>query len=71
MCLGIPGKVVEIFDEKEFLDLSKMSEHCRVKRSGDEVKLKLRAKRYLYIFKTSPQNADALVKKIDCEIIEL
>ncbi|MBD3353503.1 MAG: hypothetical protein GF364_18615 [Candidatus Lokiarchaeota archaeon] len=62
---------VEIFNEDDFKELSKISEHCRVKRSGDVVKLKLRTKKYLYVYKTSPQNADALINGIDCEIIEL
>ncbi|MHA1339992.1 MAG: hypothetical protein ACTSRZ_10385 [Promethearchaeota archaeon] len=62
---------IEITDENEFLELSKASKHCRVKRTRDVVKLKLRTKKYLYTYKTNPQNADALIKKINCEIIEL
>jgi hypothetical protein len=62
---------VEIFDQEEFLKLAKNAENCRVKRSGDSVKLKLRTNKYLYVFKTPPQNADDLIKKINCEIIEI
>lgn len=62
---------VEIFDQEEFLKLAKNAENCRVKRSGDSVKLKLRTGKYLYVFKTPPQNADDLIKKISCEIIEI
>lgn len=62
---------IEIFDESEFLELAKISQHCRVKRSKDTVKLKLRGNNYLYVLKTSPEKADALMKKVSCEIIEL
>lgn len=62
---------IEIFDEAKFLELAKKAESCRVKRIGDEVKLKLRTKNYLYIYKTTPAKADVLTKEINIEIIEL
>jgi hypothetical protein len=61
----------EIFDEEKFLELSKFAVHCRVKRLKDSVKLKLRTKKHLFTFKTSPTVADRLLKGISCEIIEL
>ncbi|MFO8020598.1 MAG: 50S ribosomal protein L38e [Promethearchaeia archaeon] len=61
----------EIFDEDQFLDLSRRSIHCRVKRLEDVVKLKLRTKKYLYTYKTDPGNAERLIKEINCEIIEI
>lgn len=61
----------EIFDEEQFIDLSERSFHCRVKRLRDEVKLKLRTKKVLYTYKTTPQRAEALLRQISCEVIEL
>jgi large subunit ribosomal protein L38e len=61
----------EIFDESEFLELAEKSIHCRVKRLRDEVKLKLRTKKTLYTYKTSPEEAERLLKSVNCEIIEL
>jgi hypothetical protein len=62
---------IEIFEDKEFLEISQKADSCRVKRSGDIVLLKLRTKRYLYVLKTTPQKADTLTKQINIEIIEL
>ncbi|MHA1729960.1 MAG: hypothetical protein ACTSWY_14715 [Promethearchaeota archaeon] len=62
---------IEIFNDKEFLEISKKADHCRVKRSGNVVMLKLRTKKYLYILKTNPQKADLLTSKINIEILEL
>jgi hypothetical protein len=42
-----------------------------VKRKGDVVKLKLRTKKVLYTFKTSPELAEALLGQISCDVIEL
>ena len=61
----------ELFDEKKFLELSENSYHCRVKRKGDVVKLKLRTKKILYTYKTSPELAEALLSQISCDVIEL
>jgi len=62
---------IEIKNENDFIELSKVSKHCRVKRLKDIVKLKLRTNKYLYTFKTTPQKAEELVKKINCQVIEL
>ncbi|MBN2155798.1 MAG: hypothetical protein JW776_07125 [Candidatus Lokiarchaeota archaeon] len=61
----------EITKEEEFLDISKRAQSCRVKRSGDVVKLKLRTPTTLYIFKTTPEKADMLTKRLNIDIIEL
>jgi large subunit ribosomal protein L38e len=61
----------EIFDEEKFLELSEFAVHCRVKRVKDIVKLKLRTKKVLYTFKTDPASAEALLRQINCDVIEL
>ena len=61
----------EIFDTDEFLELSKVAIHCRVKRGKEDVKLKLRTKKYLYTLKADIGVAEDLLKKIDCTIIEI
>jgi len=61
----------ELFDEKKFLELSEHAYDCRVKRKGDVVKLKLRTKKILYTYKTSPELAEALLSQISCDVIEL
>ena len=62
---------IEIYDEKEFLEIAKRALECRVKRGKDYVKLKLRTKSKLYTFKTTPEKADELLNQIECEIINL
>ncbi len=61
----------EILEEKVFLDIVPKAIHCRVKRTKDVVKLKLRTKRVLYTFKTDPLSAERLLKAVTCDIIEL
>lgn len=61
----------EIFDEEKFIELSEFAVHCRVKRSKDVVKLKLRTINILYTFKTDPTTAERLISNISCDIIEL
>ncbi|TXT61016.1 MAG: 50S ribosomal protein L38E [Promethearchaeota archaeon] len=61
----------QITDEDTFLDLSERAIHCRVKRVKDSVKLKLRTKKYLYTYKTNPDNAERLLRNITCDVIEL
>ena len=61
----------EIFDEKQFLEISDYAIHCRVKRLKDVVKLKLRTKKTLFTFKTDPATAERLLRNISCDIIEL
>ncbi|TFG00324.1 MAG: hypothetical protein EU541_02555 [Promethearchaeota archaeon] len=61
----------EIFDQERFLELSDRAIHCRVKRSKDTVKLKLRTKKYLYTLKTDPSTAESLLNQLSCDVIEL
>ncbi|MFX1450255.1 MAG: hypothetical protein ACFFCM_05410 [Promethearchaeota archaeon] len=60
-----------IQDVKEFLEISKRATECRIKRIKDAVKLKLRTKNALYVLKIEPSEAAAVIKKINCEIIEI
>ncbi len=69
--MGIIYLPREITTEEEFLRIAKTAEECRVKKSGDVVKLKLRTKGTLYTFKTNPNKADELQGKIDCSIVDL
>jgi hypothetical protein len=62
---------VEIKSEDEFLEISKRATSCRVKRTGDVVKLKLRTKNTLYVYKTNPDKADILTKRLNIDIIEI
>lgn len=61
----------EIIKEEEFLEISKKAQSCRVKRTGDVVKLKLRTRNTLYVYKTSPEKADMLTKRLSIDIIEI
>ncbi|MFQ5998266.1 MAG: hypothetical protein ACE5KO_03075 [Candidatus Bathyarchaeia archaeon] len=61
----------QIRNKEEFVKLSERSKNCLVKRSGEQVKLKLRTPKYLYTFVTSAEVADSLLEKIKCEVIEL
>ena len=61
----------EIKESKEFLDLSQNAVECRVLRKGDIVKLKLRTHKVLYTYKTSPKEAEELLGKITCSVVEI
>ncbi|MHA1791537.1 MAG: hypothetical protein ACTSVI_02765 [Promethearchaeota archaeon] len=61
----------QIFDPEKFLEISHSAQNCRVLRKKDKVKLKLRTKKKLYTYIADPETADALISKIECEIIEL
>ena len=61
----------QIYEENKFLELAELAIHCRVKRIKDIVKLKLRTKKYLYIFITDPITANRLLNTIKCDVIEL
>ena len=60
-----------ISTEEEFLNLAKKALSCRVKRTGDVVKLKLRTKNILYVYKTNPDKADILTKRLNIDLIEI
>jgi len=59
----------EVFDPDEFIELSERASYCIVKRSGKIVKLKLRTPRRLYTLKVSPEEADAIVSRLKCEVV--
>ena len=61
----------QITDIKEFINRSETAEECRIKRDRDAVKLKLRTKKTLYVLKIAPAEAESVIKKLKCEIIEL
>ena len=60
----------EITDTDEFVKMSEKATECRVKRSEDTVKLKLRTPRQLYTLKVDPTKAAELLKQVKCEIVE-
>jgi hypothetical protein len=57
-------------DVDRFLELSEDAEECRVKRGSEQVKLKLRTKRYLYTLILEPQKAEEVLQQVKCQIIE-
>ncbi len=61
----------EIFDTAEFIRLSETAIECRVKKSGDIVKLKLRTPRKLYTMKLEPAEAEGVLKEIKCGVVEV
>ncbi|HID17698.1 TPA: hypothetical protein EYP26_05340 [Candidatus Bathyarchaeota archaeon] len=61
----------EIFDLEEFVKISERASECRVKRSKDVVKLKLRTKRRLYTIKLSEAKAEEALKRLKCPIVEV
>ncbi len=60
----------EVFDPEEFIRISERAYYCIVKRSGDVVKLKLRTPRRLYTLKVKPEEADAIISRLRCEVAE-
>jgi len=59
----------EVSDPDEFIELSERASYCVVKRSGKVVKLKLRTPRRLYTLKVSPEEADAIISRLRCEVV--
>jgi len=60
----------EVFDPEEFIRISERAKYCIVKRSGDVIKLKLRTPRRLYTLKVKPEEAEAIISQLKCEIVE-
>lgn len=56
----------EILDPEEFVALSEDATKCIVKKNPDDTKLKLRTNRYLYTIKLDPDEAQALLGRIQC-----
>ena len=61
----------QIYDVDRFLEMTEDAIECRVKRSKDEVKLKLRTARYLYTLVVEPQQADTILSSVKCEVVEV
>ena len=61
----------EITNTDEFVGLSETAHECRVKRSKDLVKLKLRTPSQLYTLKVKVERADDVIKRLKCEIVEV
>ena len=61
----------QIFSAEDFKSLSEKAVECRVLRMDDKVKLKLRTPRMLYVFITSKEEADNLLKNIKVEVMEI
>lgn len=62
---------IELFDVDSFLSLSEKAKECRVARSGDLVKLKLRTKRRLYTLKIPASEASQVLSKVKCSVVEI
>ena len=60
----------QITDVEKFLEMTEDAEECRVKRSSDHVKLKLRTTKYLYTIVLEPQKAEEVLSRVKCQIVE-
>ena len=66
-----PPMPAEITNTDQFVGLSETAHECRVKRSNDLVKLKLRTPSQLYTLKVKVDKADDVIKRLKCEIVEV
>lgn len=60
----VSGLPVEVRDKEEFLEIAKRAIECRVKKSEDYAKVKLRTRKYLYTLKVKLEDLDSLLEKI-------
>lgn len=60
----------EITTKEEFEKLMESASEIRVSRSGDQAKVKLRTVDALYTFKTTSEEADAMIKGTKTPILE-
>ncbi len=60
----------QIYDVEKFLEMSEDAVECRVKRGDKRVKLKLRTSKYLYTIILEPQEAEAVLQQVKCQIVE-
>ncbi len=65
---AMPAEITSI---DEFVSLSEIALECRVKRSKDVVKLKLRTPGRLYTHKAKVERADDVIRRLKCEIVEV
>lgn len=61
----------EIFDVEAFVKLSEHAGVCKVRRSADFVKLKLRTPNRLYTLKVKLAEAEGILKRLKCAIVEV
>ena len=61
----------EVMDVERFVRLSERAEYCAVKRLKRVVKLKIRTPGKLFTLKVNPTEAEGVVKKLRCEIVEV
>jgi hypothetical protein len=66
--LNLPS---EVMNTDEFIGLSESALECRVKRSQEIVKLKLRTPSRLYTHKVKVERADDVIRRLKCEIVEV
>ena len=60
----------QIYDVEKFLEMTEDAQECRVKRGSGEVKLKLRTAKYLYTIILEPQQAEEVLTRVKCQIVE-
>jgi hypothetical protein len=60
----------QITDVAKFLEMTESATECRVKRSSDQVKLKLRTGKYLYTLIVEPQQAETILQQVKCQVVE-
>ena len=60
----------EISSKEEFQKLLERAVEVRVKKEGDQAKVKLRTPELLYTFKTTSEDADSLTKGSKVDVLE-
>jgi hypothetical protein len=60
----------QIYDVEKFVEMSEDADECRVKRDAGQVKLKLRTRKYLYTLIVEPQEAEAILQRVKCQVVE-
>jgi len=56
----------EIINAEEFLKLAEKATECRIKKLGDQTKLKIRTASTLYTIKLESKAAEEILGKISC-----
>jgi hypothetical protein len=60
----------QILDVEKFLEMTENAVECRVKRGNKQVKLKLRTEKYLYTLVLEPQQAESVIQRVKCNVVE-
>jgi hypothetical protein len=61
----------QLFDKDEFLRLADGARECLVVRRGEDVKIKIRRSRLMYIYVAKASEADGILSQIKVDKIEL